>query len=467
LLVDIIYDNGGKMIQKEDFLRGVSKELARTRKKLGISQREMAERLGTKTPNISRLESGKQNFSLDSLYAYADALGYEPIFVLDDKLEIYGGKRDYTLKLFDEVLLGFSLDESFEGKESIEITFVNEDKKHLMPVNLNISPEGIKAWIKTRTISKNRAYVQEVLKSVNLGSRRTKAIIDVSKALSLNDSYWIDSVNSNLSFDRVNIYDNAFDEVLSLVAFMGIEQNIKVLSSSPELTTQGMLRKGWRRISGETWLYKGGSEDGDFAGDEPYIEFYASQIANRMGLSHVGYDLRMWKGVLASCCKLFTTKDRSFVPAAYLPGIFEIEDVLAYYKKLGKEYYESLCDMLVFDAVIYNTDRHFGNFGLLRDNKSGEFVSVAPVFDNGKSLFANAPRYDFDDLKRYRNKCSNPYERDWEYILGISCGNRQKEKLEKLKGFSFDEHGRYNLPSWKLEKLNEFIKYRVEEILSM
>ena len=24
--------------------------------------------------------------------------------------------------------------------------------------------------------------------------------------------------------------------------------------------------------------------------------------------------------------------------------------------------------MLVFDAVIYNEDRHFGNFGVLRDN---------------------------------------------------------------------------------------------------
>ena len=40
-----------------------------------------------------------------------------------------------------------------------------------------------------------------------------------------------------------------------------------------------------------------------------------------------------------------------------------------YYMELGQPFVDALEDMLVFDAVICNTDRHLGNFGVLVDNK--------------------------------------------------------------------------------------------------
>lgn len=40
--------------------------------------------------------------------------------------------------------------------------------------------------------------------------------------------------------------------------------------------------------------------------------------------------------------------------------------------------HEQLCSMLVFDTLIYNEDRHFGNFGVLRDNLTGNIVAAAP-----------------------------------------------------------------------------------------
>ena len=49
-----------------------------------------------------------------------------------------------------------------------------------------------------------------------------------------------------------------------------------------------------------------------------------------------------------------------------------------------------ICSMLVFDALIYNEDRHFGNFGVLRDNHSGNIIAPAPIFDNGLSLQSKA-----------------------------------------------------------------------------
>jgi len=450
--------------RKQEFITDVARQLSSKRKKLGISQKEIAEKLGTKTPNISRLESGKQNFSLDSLFSYAEVLDYTPVFVMEDTKAFMGGINEYELKIFDEVLIRFTLERTYEGIEKINISYINENKKNLMPIGLELSPMGIKAWIKSRTVSKNRAYVSEILKSAKLDGSIT-GLIEVSKSLSLNDSYWIDKIESKLLFKDVNLYENSFDELLSLVAFVGMTQEIKNLKSSPELTTCGMLRKGWRRIESNIWLYKGGSETDDLAGYEPFCEYYASQIAEHMGLNHVEYDLKMWKGVLSSCCKLFTSKEISYVPIGSFSFVNEIEDVFDFYKKLGEEYYEALCDMLVFDAIIYNKDRHFGNFGLLRDNESGDFISTAPIFDNGQSLFPNASSYDISNLKSYRNKCHNPYERDWDYILKKALGKKQKEKLKKLKGFKLKEHPLYNPPSARLYAINEFLEFRIKEIL--
>ena len=42
--------------------------------------------------------------------------------------------------------------------------------------------------------------------------------------------------------------------------------------------------------------------------------------------------------------------------------------------------------MIVLDALIANEDRHWGNFGALRDSESLEFIGLAPIFDNGNSL---------------------------------------------------------------------------------
>lgn len=47
------------------------------RQKQKMSQEELAERIGTKKSNISRLESGKYNPSLDFLTKVAEALGKE------------------------------------------------------------------------------------------------------------------------------------------------------------------------------------------------------------------------------------------------------------------------------------------------------------------------------------------------------------------------------------------------------
>jgi len=47
------------------------------REESGLTQDEVAERMGTKAPNISRLESGRSNPSLKTLVSYARACGFK------------------------------------------------------------------------------------------------------------------------------------------------------------------------------------------------------------------------------------------------------------------------------------------------------------------------------------------------------------------------------------------------------
>ena len=46
---------------------------------------------------------------------------------------------------------------------------------------------------------------------------------------------------------------------------------------------------------------------------------------------------------------------------------------------------------IMTDFVITNTDRHFNNFGILRDTDTLKFVGMAPIFDSGNSMFWNCP----------------------------------------------------------------------------
>ena len=44
--------------------------------------------------------------------------------------------------------------------------------------------------------------------------------------------------------------------------------------------------------------------------------------------------------------------------------------------------------MIFLDTITANPDRHTGNFGLMRDAKSGKLLGFAPNFDNNMALIA-------------------------------------------------------------------------------
>ena len=388
------------------------------------------------------------------------------IIKVNKNLRFIGETMSYILKQYDTPLIKFNINKDAFGI-STEILLVNKEKMNLLPLSLNKNLDNLSSWLRHRTIPSNRAFVENFLAKLGLNEKDTKGIIDICKGLSLNDSYWIVDENFKGTFANNNLYDNRFSQTLSLMAFTGYGSYVKsTFRSSPEFTTGGMLAKCWRRVNGKILLYKSGTQGFANSGKEPYSEHYAYQIAETMGLDFVKYNLSKWKGYLCSTCELFTDKDTSYIPVAYIVNGYNLKDILVYYKNLGEKYYNSLVSMLVFDAIICNTDRHLGNFGFLVDNKENKIIGTAPIFDNGLSLFCYAMEDDIENLDKYAETRTPALYENFVDVAKELITPIQQEQLKRLIGFKFKKHSRYNLDKNRLKAIENFIQKRVLELLN-
>lgn len=367
----------------------------------------------------------------------------------------------YYLKLYDENLISFDMNMDFH-LDIFNIQIINKNKK-ILPEILqdDVNSKNIEDFLKSRTIPKNRAFVKNILEAQGLTLNNIKGIIDISKGLSLNDCYWIVQ-DENLKFKDYNLYDNNFSEILSLIAFTGYNSKIKGISTSPEYTTDGALPKAWRRIDGNVFLYKGSTEGWHFSntGFEPYSEYYSSQIAKTMGLKAITYDLEKWKGFLASVCPLFTSKEISYVPIWLASKKENIDDVANWCKEHGFE--DDFANLILFDSLILNQDRHLANFGVLKENKTGNYLGLAPIFDNGEGLLSKGDIEIFRDkelfskyIKKEDINTSN-YGMDYKKLVSRYCDISQVSKLNKLFNFEFTRHKLYNLDENRLRIIRRF-----------
>jgi len=376
---------------------------------------------------------------------------------------------NYILKHFDKKLIKFTFNSTPRAETSIEILALYKENKTFYPLNLSLENTSLLAWIKSRTIPKNREFVFKILMELKLSFDDIEGIVNISKSLSLNDCYWIVQEDFNGTFDEYNLYDNDFNKTLSLLAYTGygsVKQQGFI--SSPEFTTNGVLAKAWRKNPLQRkgiYLYKGASKGCANCGNEPYSEFYAYQIAKKMGLEATEYSLGKWKGELNSICELFSSKKYSFVPIYRLVTEGGWNAVLEYYQILGDNFYEALVDMIIFDVVIVNTDRHFGNFGLLVDNETNKIVKPAPIFDNGLSLFYDAMEDDLARVDEFARTKGMKNAGDFMSFATSIITSKEKKKIRKLIGFKFERHVTHNLSSRRLRVIEGFISRRVKALL--
>lgn len=211
-------------------------------------------------------------------------------------------------------------------------------------------------------------------------------------------------------------------------------------------TVKGNLPKGWfTDNSGKVYLLKGNSLVDGYPTYEPYSEVIASIVAESLGLFHVTYTLapanEFSKGIAhVSICEKYT------VPSGYTKMTADEYMNFYYGKSVSYDKYlllytktnapiDDFIKMLIFDAVIGNTDRHVNNWDLA---VTYEKTLSLPLIDNGSSLLADVP----DNLIRNYSDIGP----DWSKPFSKT----HTKQISRIKNMFPDFHWRVDLnETWK------------------
>jgi hypothetical protein len=252
-----------------------------------------------------------------------------------------------------------------------------------------IDKAALNKWWTGRSIPASRMGINDALET--LGIYNTELLLTKCLGLSLSDHYWVRPADSDMTWESVNFFDNEFSDDIGDVLFGTAGKSIGFNYSSPDNTSDGNLQKRWKIIDGNRCLLKSGSAP---FRQQPINEVIASIILDRLCIDHIPYTLTWIDDKPYSVCENFVSKDTELVSASRLMQIRpKSNDENGYLhfvnvcSELGFDIVPMLDRMIVFDYIIANEDRHFGNFGLLRDADTLELKGAAPMFDNGTSLW--------------------------------------------------------------------------------
>ena len=247
-------------------------------------------------------------------------------------------------------------------------------------------------WWQGRSIPASRQNIREAMNKLGVSTSQKLAV--KCFGLSLSDQYWINPVNHPLEWADINFFCNTFSEDVGNILFGEAAPGKKISLVSPDNTSDGWLKKKWKIIDGKRYLIKGGS---DPFHQQPINEAFASVVMARLGIPHVEYSVIYENGVPYSMCPNLVTHETELVSAFYIHNTKRLQNAaLQYYhyidccRQLGiPNTRESTDQMLTVDYLIANTDRHYNNFGAVRNADTLEWIMPAPLYDNGSSLWYN------------------------------------------------------------------------------
>lgn len=167
------------------------------------------------------------------------------------------------------------------------------------------------------------------------------------------------------------------------------------------LSLGGVTDKIWMEEKGVMYLYKmKNSEFGQF----PLNEYLATKVLDILkfeNLTYVKYSLDIEAYSICSKSANFLKDFEEFVSMSDLmsseeksvsDGVLNSErlysNVIMVLEKNGVENASKFIDeMIVFDVITLNFDRHLGNFGVIKNVLTGKVDRMAPLFDMGGCFF--------------------------------------------------------------------------------
>lgn len=300
--------------------------------------------------------------------------------------------NEYVLKHNDIAVAEFTVE-----KLSNNVNYLKIIDTQFSPVNSNESEisqiVSFNKWLTDRCISNSRDGVERLKKKYRIEDMRQVMLL--MYGLSLSDHYWIERKPFNNKWKDINLFENRYDEAIGSVLF---DKKLKLVDNirdygyrNPDLTTGGSLRKYWRynEADKKSYLVKGGSKP-DL--QEPFNEYFAHLLLEELHFKHTPYVLEKEGGEYVSVCPCIADIDNEMISAVDIQRKYGIEKTYHGLLALaGREgcagFDDEINKMIILDYLIDNIDRHWHNFGILRNSQTGTWAGLIPVFDNGYSLW--------------------------------------------------------------------------------
>ena len=272
-------------------------------------------------------------------------------------------------------------------KEAMPLAMFSED--------INQLSKNFTEWWRSRSIPATRAGLRKRME--RLPYLNLQEIINQSFGLSLSDQYWIRPIHMNdLKWEDINYFTNDFSPDYGKYFLGELDEDftdvMHLNRRSPDVTLDGDVQKRWIIQNGERYLIKNGTLP---YVQEPFNEKIASEVLSHMSVPYVSYDVIERNGRYFSSCKDFIDTDHEYVSAYYLASSLHatkkvnseilLEEAIEKYEIPNSEHF--IDQMLCLDYMILNEDRHWTNFGFIRNVETLKFEGPAPIFDNGNSLW--------------------------------------------------------------------------------
>jgi hypothetical protein len=268
------------------------------------------------------------------------------------------------------------------------------EKEHLplgvVKSNGQIEKNFLSDWWRGRVIPSSRPGLRDSLEKLHVSSVNELPLKGFG--LSLSDQYWACPKDSKIDWENINYFNNSFSLDVGDILFGKDSKNNKLDLNSPDNTSDGWLQKRWVILNNKRNLLKAGSPP---YYQEPANEALASMICQRLNIPHVSYRIVIENNRPLSICEDFINSDTELISAWYIKQLQNAKNSSSEYQhyldccnkielKDTKKY---LNQMLTLDYIVVNTDRHYNNFGAIRYAENLEWISHAPIYDSGTSLW--------------------------------------------------------------------------------
>ncbi len=335
--------------------------------------------------------------------------------------------------------------------------------------NDKINLRKFNKWYKGRSIPASRQGLNQALDII--GITHQDELILKCYGLSLSDQYWFKPDSLDLQWMDINFFDNDFSEDVGNALFGNPTERDSFSLISPDNTSDGWLKKKWTIKDGKRWLVKSGSAP---FFQEPLNEKIASVIQSKLNhMPFVDYDLIFDDEQPLSVCENFITPQTELISAySVYETIPKEKSVSPYEHFLNCCKVQEIADvekfldyMLAVDYIIANSDRHFRNFGVIRNAETLEWIGFAPLFDCGTSLWfnqiaRNIKPIKYDESKPFAASHSKQIElaKDLKWIDFSSLDGIEEECHSILSSSKFIDETRCENICYAISKRIDMLK---------